>query len=79
MSNLLVFSGLHLLADEQAALYALRHFHKLDNGYHLVPEHIETRALYRPDKLGIKQVCFPNAVTLASHVCLTLDSSSTVA
>jgi len=42
-------------SKEHAALKALRDFATLEDGYHLVPEHIESRTLYRPDKPGISQ------------------------
>ena len=49
-------TGNLIQSKEPAALAALRHFNKVDNGYHLVPEHIESRTLYLPDKPGISQV-----------------------
>ncbi|XP_065061799.1 otoferlin-like isoform X2 [Rhopilema esculentum] len=47
--------GNPILSDEPAALHALRNFHHVEKGYRLVPEHIETRDLYRQDKPKIKQ------------------------
>ena len=50
------FLGNSTPSKEHAALKALRDFATLEDGYHLVPEHIESRTLYRPDKPGISQV-----------------------
>ena len=44
-------------SDEPAALKALHNFHTIGKrGYHLTPEHVETRSLYNPEKPGIEQV-----------------------
>lgn len=41
---------------EDLALYALHNWHEVPKvGCRLVPEHVETRALYHPDKPGIVQ------------------------
>ncbi|XP_065062327.1 otoferlin-like isoform X2 [Rhopilema esculentum] len=43
-------------SDEPAALKALHNFHTIaKKGFHLVPEHVETRSLYNPEKPGIEQ------------------------
>ena len=42
--------------DEHLALAVLRHWHEIPPiGCALVPEHIETRSLFKPDKPGIEQ------------------------
>lgn len=44
-------------AEEHMALAVLQHWHEFPRiGCNLVPEHIETRPLYNPDKPGIEQV-----------------------
>ncbi|XP_071807797.1 otoferlin-like isoform X5 [Asterias amurensis] len=49
-------SGVKKPTDEHAALEALRNFSKVEKiGCRLVPEHIETRSLYHPDKPGLEQ------------------------
>ncbi|RWS06883.1 otoferlin-like isoform X3, partial [Dinothrombium tinctorium] len=47
-------SSCPVLSEEQMALGVLRNWHKVFN-YSLVPEHIETRGLYHPDRPGIEQ------------------------
>lgn len=50
--------GASVKADnENLALHALRNWQDVPLvGYHLVPEHVETRTLYLPDKPGMEQV-----------------------
>ena len=44
------------MLEEQLALGALHHWSAVGRvGVELVPEHVETRALYNPDKPGIEQ------------------------
>ncbi|CAB4005702.1 otoferlin-like isoform X4 [Paramuricea clavata] len=48
-------SGNWKQSDEPAALMVLRNMEKVMKGHHLVPEHVETRSLYCPDKPGVEQ------------------------
>lgn len=42
--------------DEHLALAVLHRWHEMPSiGCHIVPEHIESRSLYNPDKMGIEQ------------------------
>lgn len=50
------FAGHFKQSDEPVALKALRNFHTLKRGFPLVPEHVETRSLYNPEKPGVEQV-----------------------
>ena len=52
----LSFAGHFKQSDEPAALKALRNFQSLRRGFPLVPEHVETRSLFNPDKPGVEQV-----------------------
>ena len=55
IQKLTLFFGLSV-NDEHLALAVLHHWHEIPRiGTHLVPEHIETRALFNPDKPGIEQ------------------------
>ena len=56
-TNYYVLSGHKKPTDEHVALLALRHWDEIPKvGCKLVPEHVETRSLYSPDKPGIEQV-----------------------
>jgi len=47
--------GKEVVTDELCALEALHNFHTLaPKGFHLVPEYVETRSLYNPEKPGIE-------------------------
>ena len=50
------FVGNWKQSDEPSALMVLRNMNKVMKGHHLVPEHVETRSLYCPDKPGVEQV-----------------------
>ena len=50
-------SGSELLpSEEHLALEVLKNWDDVPGGCPLVPEHIETRILYNPDKPGVEQV-----------------------
>ena len=53
---LVCFAGHFKQSDEPVALKALRAFHTLKRGFPLVPEHVETRSLFNPEKPGVEQV-----------------------
>ena len=54
--------------DEFVALEALQRWEEIPKvGCKIVPEHVETRPLYHPDKPGIEQVCL---VICFISVCL---------
>ena len=53
---ILCFAGNWKQSDEPSALTVLRNMDKVIKGHHLVPEHVETRSLYCPDKPGVEQV-----------------------
>ena len=64
----MIIVGFLSVHEEQLSLGVLHHWHQIPRiGCQLVPEHIETRALYNPDKPGIEQVDF---ITLGRHVRL---------
>lgn len=43
--------------EENLALKVLKHWHEFKpQGCALVPEHVETRSLYNPEKPGVEQV-----------------------
>ena len=57
--------------EEQLALGVLHHWDQISRvGVSLVPEHVETRALYNPDKPGIEQV----SINIHMLVCFEISS-----
>ena len=50
------FAGHFKQSDEPVALKALRNYGTLKRGFPLVPEHVETRSLFNPEKPGVEQV-----------------------
>ena len=54
---ILFFNDIYSVYEEQLALGVLHHWQDIPRvGNFLVPEHVETRSLYNPDKPGIEQV-----------------------
>ena len=61
--------------EEQLALGVLHHWDQISRvGVSLVPEHVETRALYNPDKPGIEQV---SIIIHMLIVCFDISRSNT--
>ena len=57
IKRVLLSPELRKATEEHLALGVLHHWHEIPKvGCHLVPEHVETRPLYNPDKPGIEQV-----------------------
>lgn len=57
LTNMIVTTpGEHSLTDEHMALEVLQHWEEIPLGFPLVPEHIETRRLYNPERPGVEQV-----------------------
>lgn len=62
------FTGHKKATDEHVALAALRNWHEIRKvGCNLVPEHVETRSLYSPEKPGIEQVRFTSCLFMFLH------------
>lgn len=58
MSLLLTDDAGHM--EENLAMEVLRRWPEANpGGLTLVPEHVETRSLYDPEKPGVEQVCTP--------------------
>ncbi len=51
-----MFAGECVFTQEHLALEVLKHWHQIPGGFHLVPEHVETRGLSSPEKPGVEQV-----------------------
>ena len=49
-------SGEMVSTREHLALEVLQHWSEMDKGCELMPDHIETRALFDPNKIGVEQV-----------------------
>lgn len=55
MLKVIVFIGES--KQERLCLSVLKELHRIPEiGYNLVPEHVETRSLYRNDRPGVEQV-----------------------
>ena len=63
-------SGVGTTNNEAQALKALHDYKNVQDGYELVPEHVETRRLYHPDNPGMPQVLLEFNRTMDSYVML---------
>ena len=60
-----------LPTNEHLALEVLKNWEDVPNGYPLVPEHIETRALYSPESPGVQMVSNHNVITRLTSLNLS--------
>lgn len=74
---LMISPGDMVPSRELLAMELLHHWDEIPGGCQLVPEHLETRSIYNPDKPGIEQVnasstqentitCFQNIISSGS-------------
>ena len=70
--------GKEKASDEPAALEALLHFEDLaPKGFKIVPEHVETRSLFNPEKKGIEMV-YIVFYRFLCHTCLKVTKRKTL-
>ena len=74
MSHRVGFLGEMTQTNEHLALEALKHWHEIPGGSHLVPEHVETRTLYNSERPGIEQVRLWKRANLSWHCVIALCS-----